>query len=145
MGGWGGRAGLARTPSAPPPPPGSPSNSLPSILLPPPPSPFHRGHAPPPPPLRAQVAEKEKFYNNHLLESETYIGGHVDAIRSGVFRADHLQKFALDSAMYQTLIDRVDNALKFAIEVEGGLKMEEVTNYEEVRTSIAPTPPRPSA
>lgn len=30
-----------------------------------------------------QVDEREKFHNNHLLESETYIGGHVDAIRSG--------------------------------------------------------------
>eukprot|EP00667_Euglena_gracilis_P000101 EG_transcript_101 len=83
-----------------------------------------------------QVEQREKFYNNHLLESETYIGGHVDAIRSGVFRADHLQKFQLNPSTFQTLIDRVDNALKFAIEVEGGLKMEEVTNYAEVRGDI---------
>lgn len=33
-----------------------------------------------------QVEQREKFYNNHLLESETYIGGHVDAIRSGMGR-----------------------------------------------------------
>ena len=26
--------------------------------------------------------------NGHMLESETYVGGHVEALESGVFRAD---------------------------------------------------------
>ncbi|CAN6877612.1 unnamed protein product [Brassica oleracea] len=33
-------------------------------------------------------ADPEKFYQSHLLESETYIGGHVECLDSGVFRSD---------------------------------------------------------
>eukprot|EP00906_Rhabdomonas_costata_P026496 RCo037721 len=82
------------------------------------------------------VTEREKFFNNHLLESETYIGGHVDSFRSGVFRADIPIPFALDPPALQVLISKVDSALRFAIEVEGHLKMEEVENYDEVRDQI---------
>lgn len=31
-----------------------------------------------------------KMYNGHLLETETYVGGHVEALNSGVFRDDFL-------------------------------------------------------
>lgn len=43
----------------------------------------------------------EKMHRNHLLESETYIGGHVECLQSGVFRADLKVKFALDATAYQ--------------------------------------------
>lgn len=35
--------------------------------------------------------------DGHLLESETYVGGHVEALESGVFRADVSCKFRLDA------------------------------------------------
>lgn len=28
------------------------------------------------------------MYDGHLLESETYVGGHVEALEAGVFRSD---------------------------------------------------------
>lgn len=28
------------------------------------------------------------MYNGHLLASETYVGGHVEALEAGVFRSD---------------------------------------------------------
>ena len=31
-----------------------------------------------------------KMYNGHLIETETYIGGHVEALNSGVFRDDFM-------------------------------------------------------
>jgi hypothetical protein len=31
-----------------------------------------------------------KMYKGHLLESETYVGGHVEALNSGVFRDDFM-------------------------------------------------------
>lgn len=34
--------------------------------------------------------------DGHLLNSETYVGGHVEALESGVFRADVSCKFRLD-------------------------------------------------
>lgn len=33
--------------------------------------------------------------NGHLLESETYVGGHVEALESGIFKADIQTRFKL--------------------------------------------------
>lgn len=35
-------------------------------------------------------------WQGHLIESETYIGGHVEALNSGVFREDFRYKFNVD-------------------------------------------------
>lgn len=43
----------------------------------------------------------------HLLESETYIGGHVEALRSGVFRADLPEKFRLDPEVFEEVCGAV--------------------------------------
>lgn len=79
----------------------------------------------------------ESFYEGHLLESETYVGGHVESIEAGVFRSDIPTNFAIDTAAVDQLLAQLDNALKFSIVVEGGKKMEQVTNYEEVKAGIA--------
>jgi DNA polymerase epsilon subunit 1 len=34
------------------------------------------------------VEGQSAFYDGHLLESETYVGGHVEALEAGVFRSD---------------------------------------------------------
>lgn len=34
------------------------------------------------------VEEHSNMYDGHLLESETYVGGHVEALEAGVFRSD---------------------------------------------------------
>lgn len=34
------------------------------------------------------VEGQSSFYDGHLLESETYVGGHVEALEAGVFRSD---------------------------------------------------------
>lgn len=41
----------------------------------------------------AQQRQHLSFYDGHLLESETYIGGHVECLESGVFREDFPYKF----------------------------------------------------
>ena len=46
-------------------------------------------------------SESEKFHNNRLLESEAYIGGHVECLESGVFRSHLLTSFKLDPSGYQ--------------------------------------------
>ena len=46
-------------------------------------------------------ADLEKFYNNRLLESETYIGGHVECLETGVFRSDLPTKFQLEPSAYE--------------------------------------------
>jgi DNA polymerase epsilon subunit 1 len=78
----------------------------------------------------------EAFYEGHLLESETYVGGHVESIEAGVFRSDIPANFAIDTKAIDKLVEQLDNALKFSIVVEGGKKLEQVTNYGEVWASI---------
>ena len=46
--------------------------------------------------------KQEQQYNKftgdgHLLDSETYVGGHVEALECGVFRADIPCRFRMDS------------------------------------------------
>ena len=93
--------------------------------------------------------ESSKFFQGHLLESETYVGGHVEALEAGVFRSDIPVKFRLVSDAFQKvcslilffchsltlvkqLIDEVDQALKFSIQVEAKANLEDVVNYDEV-------------
>ena len=83
--------------------------------------------------------EKEpltKFHQGHLLESETYIGGKVECLETGVYRSDIEYKFDLKPSAFQQLIDNIDRDLTFAIEVEGGIDRNTVTNYEEVSAII---------
>ncbi|KEG13670.1 putative DNA polymerase epsilon catalytic subunit [Trypanosoma grayi] len=83
-----------------------------------------------------KVQQLEKFFNGHLIDSETYIGGRVEALQSGVYRSDIPLNFSMSPDMYQKLINDLDSALQFALEVENGVKKEEVTNYEEVRDAV---------
>ena len=41
------------------------------------------------------------MYKGHLLESETYIGGKVEALESGVFRSDLPMRFKCKPEAYQ--------------------------------------------
>lgn len=81
-------------------------------------------------------SEQEKVYNGKMLESETYIGGHVECLESGVFRSDIPTRFHLTPEAYQGLINNLDRDLKYAIEEEGKLELESVTNYDEVKEDI---------
>ncbi|KAK4492254.1 hypothetical protein RD792_003057 [Penstemon davidsonii] len=81
-------------------------------------------------------SDPEKFYNNQLLESETYIGGHVECLESGVFRSDLPTSFKLDPAAYEQLLDNLDRDLQYAIRVEGKMELESVSNYDEVKNAI---------
>ncbi|MCJ1311394.1 DNA polymerase epsilon catalytic subunit [Agyrium rufum] len=79
---------------------------------------------------------KETFWNGHLLESETYIGGHVESIEAGVFRSDIPTNFAIDSTAIDELLRDLDAALQFSIVVEEKKSLQDVTNYEDVKAEI---------
>ncbi|KAL3923554.1 MAG: hypothetical protein SGILL_001593, partial [Bacillariaceae sp.] len=83
-----------------------------------------------------QVDPLAKFHKGHLLESETYIGGKVECLETGVYRSDVEYDFDLKPSAFQQLIDNIDRDLCFAIEVEAGMERSEITNYEEVRSKI---------
>lgn len=75
-------------------------------------------------------------YEGHLLASETYVGGHVEALEAGVFRADIPTHFKVVPEAIQQLLDDLDNALKFSLVEEGNVKLEDVENYDEVKGEI---------
>lgn len=78
----------------------------------------------------------ERFYDGHLLESETYVGGHVESLEAGVFRSDITNDFNIDPTVIDELLQDLPNALKFSIEVENDTALEKVTNFEEVKKEI---------
>ncbi|TFK86426.1 DUF1744-domain-containing protein [Polyporus arcularius HHB13444] len=76
------------------------------------------------------------MYEGHLLASETYVGGHVEALEAGVFRSDIVTHFKIEPSAVQQLIDELDAALSFCIVEESKSSLDAVTNYEEVKAEI---------
>ena len=77
-----------------------------------------------------------KTFQGHLLDSETYEGGHVECLESGVFRNDVPCVWRLVPSAFDGLISGMDAALTFAIEVENGIQRADIVDYDEVRASI---------
>ncbi|KAJ3423383.1 DNA polymerase epsilon catalytic subunit a [Anaeramoeba flamelloides] len=80
--------------------------------------------------------KKIQFHKNNLLQSETYIGGHVEALRSGIYRADLENQFELDPTAFEELIEQLDEMLKYELLFKKKLKMENVTNYQEIKDQV---------
>ena len=83
-----------------------------------------------------QEDELDRFYNGHLIDSETYIGGHVECIESGVFRADIPVRFKLSTARLQRLRDGLTTTLRFAVEKEHGRDWAALVNGAEVMERV---------
>lgn len=45
--------------------------------------------------------EHGNMFDGHLLASETYVGGHVEALEAGVFRSDIATHFKVDPTAAQ--------------------------------------------
>ncbi|WRT63732.1 DNA polymerase epsilon catalytic subunit A [Kwoniella shivajii] len=75
-------------------------------------------------------------YEGHLLASETYVGGHVEALEAGVFRSDIPTHFKMEPSACEQLIGDLDAALQFSLVEEGQIKLEDVANYDEVKAEI---------
>jgi DNA polymerase epsilon subunit 1 len=74
--------------------------------------------------------------DGHLLDTETYVGGHVEALESGVFRADIPYRFKIVPSAVDDLIEGIEKSLKHAIEEEEKIPLQEVTNLDEVIQEI---------
>nr|CAD7446163.1 unnamed protein product [Timema bartmani] len=84
-----------------------------------------------------QESELNKMTNDgHVLDQETYVGGHVEALESGVFRADLPCRFRLVPEAFDKLISGVEVAMTHAIEVEENIPLETVSNFDEVVADI---------
>ncbi|CAG8438673.1 3204_t:CDS:10 [Ambispora gerdemannii] len=82
--------------------------------------------------------ELEKWDNARFLDSETYVGGHVEALEAGVFRSDIPIEFKIDHDSIQKLIENVDDVLKFGLDSEerGEDLISDIINYTQVREQI---------
>ncbi|CAG8517653.1 10346_t:CDS:10 [Paraglomus occultum] len=74
-----------------------------------------------------------------LIQSETYVGGHVEALMAGVYRCDLPVDFTINSDGIDKLIASVDQTLRFGIETEWEKKLAEIADYEEVKQSVIRT------
>ena len=84
-----------------------------------------------------QVEDKERYYQGKLIESDTYIGGHVECLRTGVYRSDIPVKFKMDSTAYDWLMEKTEEIMDFALNIEsGGLSKDDVENYDEIKEQI---------
>lgn len=87
-------------------------------------------------PNKEQAELNKMTEDGHVLDTETYVGGHVEALESGVFRADIPYRFRLDCGMLKELKDKVGHVLKHALEVEENIPLAEVKNFDEVVKEI---------
>ncbi|KAL6933559.1 related to DNA polymerase epsilon catalytic subunit A [Hanseniaspora guilliermondii] len=81
-------------------------------------------------------APVEKFYDGHLLLNETYSGGKVLAVESGVFRSDLKYDFNIDPATVQQFIHDIPDIINFFVTQECSADFEQVTNLNEVKEQI---------
>eukprot|EP00727_Mastigamoeba_balamuthi_P002173 m51a1_g11953 putative dna polymerase epsilon catalytic subunit a (2223) ;mRNA; r:757795-765860 len=79
--------------------------------------------------------DTKKMHKGHLLDSETYVGGHVESLESGVFRNDIPIKFKIDSKAVDELIASVDDILAFAAH-ERNADIKTATNADEIKQDV---------
>ncbi|GIQ82772.1 DNA-directed DNA polymerase, family B [Kipferlia bialata] len=75
-------------------------------------------------------------HNGRLLDSESYVGGRVEALQSGVFRSDVKYAFKVDPDAYQELLDKMDHDLQYCITQEKKTSLDSILNLDEVRGQI---------
>jgi DNA polymerase epsilon subunit 1 len=71
-----------------------------------------------------------------IREHDLPLGGHVEALESGVFRADIPYRFRLNIPMLQELKKNVERALSHALEHEEKIPLSEVQNLPEVVAEV---------
>ncbi|XP_014670833.1 PREDICTED: DNA polymerase epsilon catalytic subunit A-like [Priapulus caudatus] len=75
--------------------------------------------------------------DGHLLDHETYVGGHVEALEEGLFRADIPCRFRMVPDAFQGLLDSVERTMRHAIEEEEKVPLDTVTNCSQVCKEIS--------
>lgn len=77
-----------------------------------------------------------KMYEGHLIDSETYVGGHVEALQVGVYRADIDTEFEVDATELQVLMDDTEKILRFAVHEEARAQLAHCINFEETKQQL---------
>lgn len=80
-----------------------------------------------------KTEDSEQYHNGKLIDTQTYIGGHVECLRVGVYRSDIPVRFKLEKSGYQDLINKTEQIMDFALQVEAKVNKDDVENYDEVK------------
>ena len=86
------------------------------------------------------VSEHASFYKGHLLEFETYVGGHVEALESGMFRTDFEYTFRIDKDyLVKDVVGKIDSYFAFLLEHVLKCSEQDVVALEDGRKVLAET------
>lgn len=83
-------------------------------------------------PNKQESVHNKLTSDGYVIDTETYVGASVEALESGVFRADIPAKFKLSPEAIQMLIDDVQRTMQRAIEIEENVPLSMVVNFDEV-------------
>ncbi|OAF72015.1 DNA polymerase epsilon catalytic subunit A [Intoshia linei] len=87
-------------------------------------------------PNKSRISQRMFNEEGKWLTTQTYVGGHVEAIESGIFRANIPFRFRLDKYAIDQMIDKVDDVLKHKLEIEEKVDLECVENFSEIKQEI---------
>jgi DNA polymerase epsilon subunit 1 len=74
--------------------------------------------------------------DGHILEFETYVGGHVESLRTGIYRSDLPVRFEINPMALDDLESSLDETLKFASTEESKRSLDEIVSFDELRQEI---------
>jgi DNA polymerase epsilon subunit 1 len=83
-------------------------------------------------PNKQQAKENRMTSDGHLIDSETYVGGHVEAVESGVFRADIACRFKLDIETLEHLKEEIRPTMEHSLRNDAKLEPDDLTDFEQV-------------
>ena len=78
----------------------------------------------------------DKYYKGHLIENETYVGGYVECLNNGIYRADIETAFKMDANRYETLIETTKKVIDFFVRVEKSENINNIENINEVKNMV---------
>ncbi|KAM0681544.1 DNA polymerase epsilon catalytic subunit [Glugoides intestinalis] len=53
-----------------------------------------------------------QYYEGRIIENLTYVGGHVDSLKAGIYRSDLEQEYTIDPEMMDLIADNLDHILE---------------------------------
>ena len=77
-----------------------------------------------------------KYHNGKLLHSETYTGGHVEALKAGIYRSDFLYDFILNPDRMDSLKSEFKETIKCYVEHELKMSMADIVDFDTQQIPI---------
>ena len=56
-----------------------------------------------------KIVDGLKYYQGHIAETVTYVGGHVESLKAGIFRSDFIYDYKINPKVITEIISNFDN------------------------------------